>query len=205
MLDYAQGASSAPQFIGATATAELDHARHCHPARRSLPQRAPDCLAAASYAVLPQWPEHPASGIADAWFTLFAESSFRLGHSFTHADYLAFLRERHGEKSYLRLCYPVHCPAHLFRGRLPELFGASRCTPGCRSVMPIYAPIHSKPAHHPSVAPLETAFFPAYTAYFHLAGMNYLPLKPNWHWMNSPKAAAFSPYYTGTRAAQRSG
>lgn len=44
----------------------------------------------------------PARGIADAWFTLFAEGAGRLGERFTRDDFAAALRERHGEASYLR-------------------------------------------------------------------------------------------------------
>ncbi len=41
----------------------------------------------------------PARGIADPWFALFSDSGFRLGHCFTQTDYLAFLKERHGDES----------------------------------------------------------------------------------------------------------
>jgi hypothetical protein len=44
----------------------------------------------------------PATGIADAWFALFAEGGFRLGGSFKQAGFLDFLMDRHGEKSYLK-------------------------------------------------------------------------------------------------------
>jgi hypothetical protein len=44
----------------------------------------------------------PATGIADAWFALFAEGGFRLGSSFKQSSLLDFLVDRHGEKSYLK-------------------------------------------------------------------------------------------------------
>ncbi len=110
----------------------------------------------------------PASGIADAWFTLFAESSFRLGHSFTHADYLAFLRERHGEKSYLRSLSSIVLRTYFEEGCLncsaqaaaPLAFADPSCRYTSRSIQ--------NQRIIRQAAPLETAFFPAYTAYFHL-------------------------------------
>ena len=44
----------------------------------------------------------PATGIADPWFALFAEGSFRLGKRFTQADYFTFLQDRHGAKACLK-------------------------------------------------------------------------------------------------------
>ena len=44
----------------------------------------------------------PAIGVADAWFVLFGEGAFRLGKRFTQVDYLAVLRERHGNAAYLK-------------------------------------------------------------------------------------------------------
>ena len=44
----------------------------------------------------------PATGLADAWFALFAEGGLRLGNRFDQAAYLAFLNERHGAKGYLK-------------------------------------------------------------------------------------------------------
>ncbi|MBE0471155.1 MAG: hypothetical protein IBX55_16795 [Methyloprofundus sp.] len=44
----------------------------------------------------------PASGVADSWFALFAESGFRLGSQFTQSSFSEFLTDRHGEKSYLK-------------------------------------------------------------------------------------------------------
>ncbi len=46
--------------------------------------------------------DEPLMGIADAWFALFAEGVVRLGRSFLVEDYLQFLQERHGDKSYLK-------------------------------------------------------------------------------------------------------
>jgi hypothetical protein len=44
----------------------------------------------------------PATGLADAWFALFAEGGLRLGNRFDQTSYLAFLTERHGSKGYLK-------------------------------------------------------------------------------------------------------
>lgn len=46
--------------------------------------------------------DQPATGIADAWFALFAEGQLRLGNRFDQTSYLAFLTERHGKKGYLK-------------------------------------------------------------------------------------------------------
>ena len=108
----------------------------------------------------------PARGIADAWFTLFADSGFRLGNTFTQADYLAFLRERHGEKSYLPSVSSIVLRTYFEEGCLncsaqapaPLALAdpSSRYTPRSIQNQRIIR----------QAAPLETAFFPAYSAYF---------------------------------------
>lgn len=44
----------------------------------------------------------PARGIAEPWFTLFAEGGARLGQIFSREAFLSALRERHGDIGYLR-------------------------------------------------------------------------------------------------------
>ena len=44
----------------------------------------------------------PAKGVNDIWFSLFAESTYRLGHQFTQKDFLTFLLDQYGKKSYLQ-------------------------------------------------------------------------------------------------------
>ncbi|MTW19875.1 hypothetical protein GJ668_02070 [Allochromatium palmeri] len=98
----------------------------------------------------------PAVGVADAWFTLFAEGWFRLGSRFTQADYLDFLRARHGEKRYLKS----------LSGLVPRMYAEDS------SFAAIGALTLDDSADEPllvrAAAPAERPFFPAYAAYLYL-------------------------------------
>ncbi len=97
--------------------------------------------------------ENPASGIADAWFALFAEGGLRLGDCFEQADFLNYLTERHGRKGYLK--------------GLSGLVLRSYLEPSCLG--PINALSVDESTDQVSylrrAAPLETSHFPAYAAY----------------------------------------
>jgi hypothetical protein len=94
----------------------------------------------------------PATGIADAWFTLFAEGAFRLGKRFTLADYLALLQERHGDKANLKALSSLVARSYLE----PRAFGG------------IGALQEESGYLVRQIAPLKTDYFPAYTAYLYL-------------------------------------
>lgn len=93
----------------------------------------------------------PPVGIADAWFTLFAESYFRLSINFNQQDFLSFLIERYGEKTYTKSLASVVIRTYLEESCLGMItvlrqqgYGddviIERCSaPSERSYYPIYA------------------------------------------------------------------
>lgn len=105
----------------------------------------------------------PATGVADAWFTLFAEGQFRLGLRFTYADYRNFLIERYGNNSYLESLASVVLRSYLEESSLD-------CSASAPSPLMVEGE-KSKPIQEQWIvrqsAPVKTAFFPAYTAYFY--------------------------------------
>lgn len=100
--------------------------------------------------------DDPATGLADAWFALFADGGLRLGNRFDQAAYLAYLTERHGTKSYLK--------------GLSGLVLRSYLEPTC------FGPINALSAETSGdqtlffrrAAPAERSLFPAYSAYLFL-------------------------------------
>lgn len=94
----------------------------------------------------------PATGIADAWFALFAEGAVRLGKRFTLADYLALLQERHGDKTSLKALSSLVVRSY----SEPRAFGG------------IGALQEENGYFVRQIAPFKTDFFPAYTAYLYL-------------------------------------
>jgi hypothetical protein len=94
----------------------------------------------------------PATGIADAWFALFAEGAVRLGKRFTLADYLALLRERHGDKASLKALSSLVVRSYL-EPRAFAGIGALQEESGYLVRL---------------IAPLKPEFFPAYAAYLYL-------------------------------------
>lgn len=95
----------------------------------------------------------PAAGVADAWFALFAEGSFRLGSRFEHTAYLDYLAERHGAKGYLKGLSGLVLRSYLET----TCFG------------PIKA-LHTEvttgqPTYIRRSAPADNAHFPAYSSY----------------------------------------
>lgn len=93
----------------------------------------------------------PAVGVADVWFTLFAESYFRLGTNFSQQDFLNLLMERHGTKSYTKSLVGVTIRTYLedsCLGMIAALrlqgtgdgVSVERCSaPTSRSYYPAYA------------------------------------------------------------------
>ncbi|MEB4593563.1 DUF4007 family protein [Candidatus Thiothrix sp. Deng01] len=93
----------------------------------------------------------PPTGVADVWFTLFAESHVRLGTNFSQQDFLNCLIERYGEKTYTKSLAGVAIRTYLEESCLgmitalrqqgsgdDALFG--RCSaPSDRSYYPVYA------------------------------------------------------------------
>jgi len=99
---------------------------------------------------------NPAIGIADAWFALFAEGSYRLGKRFKQANYLAFLQERHGDKALLKTLSSLVLRCY-FEPR--ALGGACILQASADDGEHCYERLE---------APFQTHFFPAYAAYFYL-------------------------------------
>jgi hypothetical protein len=92
----------------------------------------------------------PARGIADAWFTLFAEGSGRLGVRFSRDEFAAALRERHGEASYLR--------------SLSGLVPRSYLEPGCLGEIGVLRQAGKRGEQYERLpAPQTRVLFPAYT------------------------------------------
>lgn len=100
--------------------------------------------------------EDPATGLADAWFALFAEGTLRLGNRFDQNAYLDCLIERNGTKGYLK--------------GLSGLVLRSYLEPTC------FGPINALSAevldrhtlYLRRAAPAEPSHFPAYSAYLFL-------------------------------------
>jgi hypothetical protein len=101
--------------------------------------------------------EEPPRGIADAWFTLFAEGAGRLGSRFTRDAFADALRERHGEASYLRALSGLVPRAYLEPGCLGELGALRRVESGANEL------------YDRVPAPASRALFPAFALALFLA------------------------------------
>lgn len=95
----------------------------------------------------------PASGVADAWFALFAESGFRLGSQFTQSRFSEFLTDRHGEKSYLKSLSGV-----VIRSYLED---------SCLGLIDVLLQAENE-SFTRLAAPLDKSFFPFYATYLYL-------------------------------------
>jgi hypothetical protein len=98
----------------------------------------------------------PATGIADAWFALFAEGGLRLGNCFTRAAYLDCLTERHGAKGYLRG----------LSGLVPRCYREPGCL-GPIGALVVDEGVTGSATYVRRPAPLERAYFPAFSVYFY--------------------------------------
>lgn len=94
-----------------------------------------------------------ATGIADPWFALFADGSFRLGNSFKQVSFQDFLTDRYGEKSYLQSLSGV-----VLRSYLRE---------SCFGNIGVLQQIEDELIVR-LTAPVDKVFFPVYAAYFYL-------------------------------------
>lgn len=94
-----------------------------------------------------------AVGVADPWFALFAEGSFRLGASFKQVSFQEFLTDRYGEKSYLQSLSGV-----VLRSYLRE-----SCFGNIGALQQIEGELIVR-----LVAPVDKDLFPVYAAYFYL-------------------------------------
>jgi hypothetical protein len=99
----------------------------------------------------------PPRGLADAWFTLFAEGTGRLGRRFTRDAFADALRERHGEASYLRALSGLVPRAYLESGCLGELGALRRVGSG------------NDELYERVPAPTSRTLFPAFTLALFLA------------------------------------
>jgi hypothetical protein len=107
--------------------------------------------------------EDPVIGIADAWFSLFASGSFRLGRDFDQPTFQDYLSERHGSKNYLK--------------PLSSLVIRTYLEPSC------FGPIDALKTEDRDgvtffvrqVAPVEPSFFPGYSAYFFITWDSLFP------------------------------
>ena len=95
----------------------------------------------------------PATGVADAWFSLFAEGNFRLGNCFSQQSFLDFLTSRHGDIGYLKSVAGV-----VLRSYLKE---------SCLGLINVLQQDESENFIR-QTAPVEQSFFPVYTAYLYL-------------------------------------
>lgn len=95
----------------------------------------------------------PAYGVADAWFTLFAEGGFRLGSCFSLVSFLDFLTDRHGDKSYLKPLCGVVVRSYLEDSCLGHIDALQQKDDGFLIKQS---------------APLEKSFFPFYASYLYL-------------------------------------
>lgn len=100
--------------------------------------------------------DEPASGIADAWFALFAESHHRLGSRFDQAAYHDYLIERHGGLGYLKN----------LSGLVLRTYQETSCFGG---IDVLHADAESNSGRYQrGSAPIDRSFFPAYAVYLWL-------------------------------------
>jgi hypothetical protein len=109
----------------------------------------------------------PASGVADAWFALFAEGGFRLGLRFTQFNFLNFLIDRHGEKSYFKSLSGVVIRSYLEDSCLGHIDVLQQIQKDSFSSEENLQQTEDKVFVKKS-APLEKSFFPFYTSYLYL-------------------------------------
>jgi hypothetical protein len=99
----------------------------------------------------------PATGVADAWFSLFAEGRFLLGTQFTDAAFHQALTRRHGAKGYLKSLSTL----------VPRMYAERACF-GEANILTAVADKAGQSAYVRERAPLEKASFPAYALFLFL-------------------------------------
>ena len=95
----------------------------------------------------------PAQGIADPWFALFAEGTYRLGSPFTLDQYVEQLQERYGSKGYIKG----------LSGLVLRNYLESSCF-GNIEVLQVDETTHET-KYRTLSAPVERSYFPVYTVY----------------------------------------
>ncbi len=98
----------------------------------------------------------PAKGVADAWFSLFAEGACRLGSRFEQNAYFDYLVERHGKKGYLKKLAGVVIRSYQEASCFGQIGALNVERSGSEFVCSRIA------------APCERIYFPLYAAYFFL-------------------------------------
>ena len=94
--------------------------------------------------------DEQATGIADAWFALFADRGYRLGRQFTVDAYTDFLVERHGSESTVK--------------RLPPLIVRMYKEENALGLASVLAP-SDEDSYQFLSAPNERSYYPLYSAY----------------------------------------
>ena len=95
-----------------------------------------------------------AKGVVDPWFALYVDGAYRLGNPFGADAFLALLRDRYGERSYLKS----------LAGLVPRTYLEGSCL----SAAGVLQPLGEGELYRRRPAPLDAAFFPAYAAYLYL-------------------------------------
>ena len=106
--------------------------------------------------------EHPATGIADAWYTLFAEGATLLGRQFHEQDLHRVLVQRYGEKDYLKRLSTLIPRMYIESGS----FGEARIL--TRDDQAADGSSDSSPRLVRQPAPTDSAFYPAYAVYLYI-------------------------------------
>ena len=96
----------------------------------------------------------PATGVADAWFSLFAEGRFLLGTRFTESGFHQVLTRRHGAKGYLKSLSTL----------VPRMYTERACF-GEASILTATEGEAGQSMFVRERAPLEKASFPAYALF----------------------------------------
>lgn len=96
----------------------------------------------------------PATGVADAWFSLFAEGRFLLGTRFTDAAFHQALIRRHGAKGYLKGLSTL----------VPRMYIERACF-GEANILTTSEDQAGQSVYVREPAPLEKASFPAYALF----------------------------------------
>lgn len=96
----------------------------------------------------------PAKGANDIWFSLFAESTYRLGSQFTQKDFLTFLLDRYGKKSYLQSISSLAIRTYL----------EESCLGGIDVLHEVKTELELKIERQK--APFNRTYYPAYAVYF---------------------------------------
>lgn len=96
----------------------------------------------------------PARGLNDIWFSLFADSTYRLEQQFTQQDFLEFLLDRYGQKSYLQSISSLAIRTYLEESCLGNIDVLHKITKGGETKI------------EKQKVPLDQSYYPVYAVYF---------------------------------------